>query len=62
MKAMQLVGYGDPPRFDLREVPDPDIPGAPTPGTFAECVLVLATSVVSRPGSHTVSSLRAAEA
>ena len=38
---MQLVGYGDPPRFELREVPDPE----PGPG---EVVVALRTAALNR--------------
>jgi NADPH:quinone reductase-like Zn-dependent oxidoreductase len=41
MKAMQLVGFGDPPSFELREVPDP----SPEP---AEVVVNLKAAALNR--------------
>ncbi len=38
---MQLVGFGDPPRFELREVPDPE------PGS-GEVVVALSTAALNR--------------
>jgi NADPH:quinone reductase-like Zn-dependent oxidoreductase len=41
MKAMRLVGFGDPPRFELQEVPDP-VPGP------EEVVIDLRTAALNR--------------